>query len=85
MRKKIWRKNNEKLAVLDTPEQDKLDNDEFVKLLQADVNSQLMWITVRSCKGIPCKECYIAKQCKTKDVSQSQALAGAIIKEAVSK
>lgn len=85
MGKRIWQKNNSKLAILDTPEGEKLSLEEFSKLVQADVNSQLTWIMVRSCKGISCKECYIKKQCVTRKTSDSQALAGEIIKAAVDK
>lgn len=85
MSKKIWRKNNEKLTVLDTPKERELSDKDFTKIIQADVNSQLMWITARSCKGIPCKECYIKDKCQSKQVDLSQSLAASIIKGAISK
>lgn len=82
MSKKIWRKNNPKLAEIDNNKD--LSEEEFTKRVQADVNSQLSWIMVRTCKGIPCKECYLKKYCKTKNPADSQELAGAIIKAAIS-
>lgn len=86
MSKKIWQKNNPKLALLnDRDEVKKLSHEDFVRYVQADVNSQLTWIMTRSCKGIPCSECYIKESCKTKKVSDSQELAGAIIKIAINK
>lgn len=86
MSKKIWQKNNPKLALLNDREAvKKLNHEEFTRYVQADVNSQLAWIMTRSCKGIPCNECYIKKSCKTKKVSDSQELAGAIIKTAINK
>ena len=86
MSKKIWQKNNPKLALLNDREAvEKLNHEEFTRYVQADVNSQLAWIMTRSCKGIPCSECYIKKSCKTKKVSDSQELAGAIIKAAINK
>lgn len=80
MRQKIWRKNNKNLNAIDEKE---LSSDDLIKYLQADVNSQLMWITVNTCKGIRCKDCYIKDYCKTKDPALSQELAGAIIKSAI--
>ena len=62
-----------------------LSEEDFVKYVQADVNSQLTWIMTRSCKGIPCKDCYLKKYCKTKSVADSQELAGAVIKIAIKK
>lgn len=84
MSKKIWQKNNQKLALLNNPEEvQKLSEEDFAKYVQADVNSQLTWIMTRSCKGIPCKECYIKDYCTNKLVSESQSLAGSIIKAAI--
>lgn len=85
MKEKIWRRNNSKLSVLDTPAEKELSHEEWTRLLQADVNSQLMWITTKSCTGISCSDCYIKEQCTSRLPSESQALAGAIIKGAISK
>lgn len=85
MKKKIWQKNNPKLMKLNTEEVDKLSEEDFVKYVQADVNSQLTWILTRSCKGISCKDCYLKDHCKSKSVADSQALAGAVIKSAIKK
>lgn len=84
MREKIWRKNKPELAVLDTPEVKDLSEKDFVKLLQSDVNSQLMWITANSCNKIACTDCYIKEKCTERSPGKSQALAASIIKGAIS-
>lgn len=81
MKKKVWRTFCKDLNILDEP---KLlvhkDKKEIQRLIQKDVNLQVTWIMVRSCKGISCKDCYISDVCKTKKVCDSQILAGAIVK-----
>lgn len=81
MKKKIWRSFAKELNVLDDPKNlIHLDKKEINRLIQKDVNLQIVWIMVRSCKGIACKDCYISNECKTKCVGDSQILAGAIVK-----
>lgn len=96
MKKEIWQKNNPKIKNLlekyfevlkkncNTEDEIKLKNEELFKLRvelnQENMNSQLMWIALRTCKGIPCKRCYLNQVCQTFEVKDSQKLAADVIK-----
>lgn len=96
MAKEFWQKNNPKIkellkqyyevSALECKSEDEL-KDKTQKLLyiktelnQENYNSQLMWIALRSCKGIPCKMCYLNPACSSYAVKDSQKLAADIIK-----
>lgn len=95
--KEIWQKNNPKIQLLLSeyikeqsmcPSGEKAQKEKGEKLLalrvklnEENMKSQLMWITLRSCKGIPCKKCYLNQVCTTYEVKDSQKLAADIIKQ----
>lgn len=97
MKKEFWQKNNPKINKLldeyvklasvksfpaEKEEERKNKLSELrITLNQENMNSQLMWITLRSCKNIPCKKCYLNQVCETFKVKDSQELAAKIIKE----
>ena len=101
MKKDCWQKNNPKiqyyLGLYVSLSKKECDTQEEVeekqktlqllrlKLNEENLKSQLMWITVRSCKGIPCKKCYLNQVCKTFEVKDSQELAASIIKEKITR
>lgn len=96
MKEEFWQKNNpnikklldEYVSTLSVPckteeevnsKTEKL-NSLRIRLNQENMNSQLMWIALRSCKRIPCKKCYLNQICKTYEVKDSQILAAQVIK-----
>lgn len=89
--KAFWRKNNKKLDEIlneftrisnstceDREEKLKALREQFI---HEDIVSQVAWISVRSCKGIRCKDCYMFNICKTKNVADSIILANALVKQ----
>lgn len=86
----FWRKNNPKIKELTKQYTEtflKLEGKDVEKLeelkaelTKEDIKSQIIWISLRTCKGIKCKNCYMKKACVTREVKDSIGVANAVIK-----
>lgn len=86
----FWRRNNPKIdefvkkysEVLESNDSDKEEKLKNIRdeLTKEDIKSQVIWISLRTCKGIRCKNCYIKKSCITRNPADSIGVANAVVK-----